>query len=306
MNPARGIGLKILATLLFAIMGALVRALAERYPIGQLVFMRSFFAVVPVLVLLAWRGEIAMAFRIRSPWRHLTRGLVGSAGMFTTFLALKYLPLADATAIGFATPLFAVVMAVVFLGEVVRVYRWSAVAVGFVGVVVMLWPHLGAGGWSGSTGTGAMWALAGAVTSATAMTMVRHMTQTETTWSIVFWFSALCALVGLMTAPLGWPMPDLRDASLFVLMGLVGGVAQLLLTDSYRHAAASVLAPFDYLALVFAVTIGFFVFAEVPEPMVLVGAAIVILAGLAVIWRERQLGLERAAQRQAQGPVGGG
>jgi drug/metabolite transporter (DMT)-like permease len=121
----------------------------------------------------------------------------------------------------------------------------------------------------------------------------------------VFWFSALCALAGLLTAPFGWRVPGTGDAALFVLMGLIGGVAQLLLTASYRHASAAMLAPFDYFALIFAVLIGYVAFHEVPAALVLWGAGIVIAAGLFVIWREHRLGLERAAQRQAQGPTPG-
>jgi drug/metabolite transporter (DMT)-like permease len=305
MNPTRGIALKLLATFLFALMSALIRYMADRYPVGQLVFVRSFFAMLPVVVVIAWRGEIAGALTMRNPLSHLARGLVGTAGIFTTFLALRYLPLADATAIGFATPLMAVVLAVIFLGEVVRAWRWSAVGVGLIGVVVMLWPHLGRAGLSSETAIGALWGIAGAFFSASAMTLVRHMTRSESTWSIVFWFSALSALAGLLTAPFGWPVPTPFDAALFVLMGLIGGVAQLLLTSSYRHASAAMLAPFDYFALIFALVIGYVAFREVPAGLVLLGAAIVIAAGLFVIWREHWLGLERAAQRQAQGPTPG-
>jgi drug/metabolite transporter (DMT)-like permease len=305
MNQTRGIAIKLVATFLFALMSALIRYMADRYPVGQLVFARSFFALLPVVAVIAWRGGMVEALTMRDPKSHLARGLVGTAGMFTTFLALRYLPLADATAIGFATPLIAVVLAVVFLGEVVRAWRWSAVAIGFVGVLVMLWPHLGAAGLSSATATGAIWGLLGALFSASAMTLVRHMTRTESTWSIVFWFSALCAAAGLLTAPFGWRMPGPADAGLFLVMGLIGGVAQLLLTASYRHASAAVLAPFDYFALIFALVIGFVAFREVPVPMVLWGAGIVVAAGLFVIWREHRLGLERAAQRQAQGPTPG-
>jgi drug/metabolite transporter (DMT)-like permease len=305
MNPTRGIVIKLLATFLFAIMSALIRAMADRYPVGQLVFVRSFFAMLPVVVVIAWRGEMAGALKMINPMSHLARGLVGTAGMFTTFLALRHLPLADATAIGFATPLIAVVLAVIFLGEVVRAWRWSAVGIGFLGVLVMLWPHLGSSGFASATATGALWGIAGAFFSASAMTLVRAMTRSESTWSIVFWFSALCAVMGLLTAPFGWLMPAPVDAAVFVLMGLVGGVAQLLLTASYRHASAAMLAPFDYFALIFAVAIGYVVFGEVPAVLVLWGAALVVSAGLFVIWREHRLGLERARAREAQGPTPG-
>jgi drug/metabolite transporter (DMT)-like permease len=225
--------------------------------------------------------------------------------MFLNFAALALLPLADATAIGFATPLISVALAALMLGEVVRIFRWSAVCVGLVGVLVMLSPHLGRGATEAASGLGALLALAGAFVVALAMTQVRHLASTETTGSLVFYFSVVCSLGGLATLPWGWIVPSPGDLAALIATGILGGVGQMLITESYRHAPAAVLAPFAYTAMIWSVAIGYFWFGEVPEPVVLAGAGIVIAAGLVVIFRERRLGIERAAERRAGSPPSG-
>jgi drug/metabolite transporter (DMT)-like permease len=240
-----------------------------------------------------------------SPWSHLARAVTGVAAMYAMFAGLARLPLADATAITFATPLMNVALAAIFLGEVVRMWRWSAVGVGFLGVVVMISPHLTLTPRDDTAAYGALLMLAGAFLTAAAMTQVRRLTMTETTASIVFSFSAISSVAGLATLPSGWIVPLWPDALALVGIGIFGGIGQIFLTDSYRHAPASVVAPFSYSTMLWAVVIGYLAFSEVPEPIVLLGAAIVIAAGLFVIWRERQLGLDRTLEREAETPPGG-
>jgi len=304
MNPLLGIALVLAATLVFTIMGALVRYLGQAVPLGEIVFSRSFFALIPLLAFLAWRQELTTALRVNSLFAHVSRSLTGVAGMFMNFAALALLPLADATAIGFAAPIFAVVLAAIFLGEVVRIRRWSAVGVGFIGVLVMLSPYVGSGPLDAGATLGALLALAGAFTVSGAMTQVRHLSRTETTGSLVFYFSVLCCFCGLATLPWGWIVPTAREFGLMVAMGLLGGIGQILITESYRHASAAVLAPFAYTAMIYSIVIGYIWFGEVPEAIVLAGAAIVIAAGLFVIWRERKLGLDRTEEKRAEGPSG--
>jgi drug/metabolite transporter (DMT)-like permease len=173
MNIPLAIGIKLFAVMLFAVMSTLVRFVGESVPLGQVVFFRSVFAVVPVVLIYTWRGEIGSAVRTGRPLGHLTRGLISVAGMFLNFAALARLPLVDATAISFAAPLITVALAAFILHERVRAYRWSAVAVGFAGVVVMLWPYLdvatlfGAG--STATTVGAACAVTAAFTNAGAV-----------------------------------------------------------------------------------------------------------------------------------------
>jgi drug/metabolite transporter (DMT)-like permease len=304
MRPVYGITLKVLSALAFTIMSAIVKALSTRYPVGQLIFCRSFFALIPLIAWLAWLGTLGTDLKTRNIGGHVSRGLVGSTGMLCGFFALSYLPLPDAVAISYAAPLLVVVFAALFLQETVRIYRWSAVAVGFVGVLLMLSPHLG-----GSTGpgalTGAGFALAGAVCSAAAMTLVRKLTATETTGAIVFYFTIMSTVVGLSTIVFGWLTPlGAGDAALMVVTGIMGGVGQILLTMSYRHGDASLIAPFEYTTMIWALALGWLAFGDVPTLPILIGACIVIGAGLFVIWREKQLGLLKPETRQA-GPATG-
>jgi drug/metabolite transporter (DMT)-like permease len=222
--------------------------------------------------------------------------------MVCMFAALARLPLVDATAIGFATPLINVALAAIFLGEKVHVFRWTAVAVGFFGVTVMLSPHLFGVEREATSAAGALFAVAGAFLTAAAMTQVRHMSATESTASLVFSFSLIATLASLASIPWGWIKPSPVDSIVLFLTGIVGGIAQIMITESYRHAGAGTVAPFSYTAMLWSIAIGFFFFGELPEPVVLVGAAFVIAAGLFVIFRERSLGIDRTLEREAETP----
>jgi drug/metabolite transporter (DMT)-like permease len=305
MNPFLGVLLQVLAMLAFTVQGAFVRHLSDRIPLGELVFARSALALVPLLLMLAWRGEIATALRTSNFRAHLARSFTNVGGMFCNYAGLARIPLADATAIGFATPLFTVILAALFLGEVVRLFRWSAVIVGLIGVLVMLSPHLGHA--AGETSAlGALYSLAAAFLFAVAMTQVRHLSATETTGSLVFYYSLIAALVALTTLYWGWVVPSPGEAAALITLGVTGGIAQILMTESFRHAAASLVAPFAYSSMLWAVAIGYVWFGEVPEAIVLAGAVIVIAAGLFVIWRERRLGVERRRESEAGAPPGPG
>jgi drug/metabolite transporter (DMT)-like permease len=303
MHPFLGIILKILSALAFTLMSAGIKRLGDTYPTGELVFFRSAFAILPLLVWLAWRGDLINAIRTTNVPGHLLRGIIGGCGMFSGFVALTYLPLPDTVAIGYAAPLITIVLAAVVLKETVRAYRWSAVILGFVGVLIMLTPHLSAGniarGLSGGPAIGALFALLAAFCAAGAQIQVRRLTQSEKTGAIVLYFSLLTTGFGLFTAMFGWRMPDFGDFVLMVCVGIVGGIGQILLTQSYRYADASLVAPFEYTTMVWALLIGWFVFGDLPRPIVILGAAIVALAGLFVIWRERQLGIQRRKEMEA-------
>ena len=157
MNVVQAILLKVMSALLFAVMATLVRFLGERYPVGQIVFFRSAFAVLPVVLIYAWRNELAAAVRTARPLGHVGRGLISIGGMFCNFAALARLPIVDATAISFVAPLITVALSAIFLNEHVRMFRWSAVIVGFVGVLVMLGPHFDLASYAGAAGTMAVW-----------------------------------------------------------------------------------------------------------------------------------------------------
>jgi drug/metabolite transporter (DMT)-like permease len=232
VQPLLGIALKIASALAFTLMSAGVKLVAERYPIGEVVFFRSAFALVPLLAWLSWRGDLINAVRTDDLKGHLLRGIISTSGMFAGFIALSYLPLSDAVAIGYASPLITVVLAALILKETVRAYRWSAVVVGFVGVIIMLLPHLNgsivAQGLAGGAGVGALFALFAACCSAGATIQIRRLMVRERTGAIVFYFSLLTTFMGLMTIVLGWRMPDLADAVLLVVIGILGGIGQIL------------------------------------------------------------------------------
>ena len=304
MHPFKAIGLKLISALLFAAMSALVRQLGDVAPIGQMVFFRSAFAILPVVLVYAIRGELATAVRTSRPLGQLGRGLLSVGGMFTNFSALTRLPLADATAISFASPLITVALAAIILKERVRIYRWSAVLIGFSGVIVMLIPHLDIGRYAviggAAAAAGSMFAVISAFCNAGTVIQTRRLTKSETTSSIVFYFSLVCAIAGALTLPFAWHSPTPRELVALIALGVLGGFAHILLTESYRYGTASLVAPFDYTSMLWALLLGYWLFGELPDALVYVGASIVAAAGLFVIWRERQLGLQRA--REAEGP----
>ena len=282
-------------------MSGAIKSISARYPIGEIVFARSFFAMIPLLIWLAWRAELPAALKTSNLRGHLKRGIMGSTGMFCGFAALHFLPLSEAVAIGYAAPLVVVVLAALILKERVRIYRWSAVAVGFLGVLIMLSPHLGATAHPlGSAATiGAVLGLGGAFFSAFASIEVRQLTETERTGAIVFYFMMLTSLLGLSTSLLGWTAPGWADGLLMILIGILGGLGQIFLVQAYRYGDASLIAPFEYSTMLWAVAIGWFWFGEWPAQTILLGAVIVIGSGIYVILREHQLGLARRAQREA-------
>jgi drug/metabolite transporter (DMT)-like permease len=307
-----GILLKILSTLCFTLMAASVKWLglghdpASMPPVGQIVFFRSCFALVPVLIWIIWQGEMRRAITTRNMLGHVRRSLIGIFGMFLGFTGLSLLPLADATVISYAAPLIVVMLAAFILKEQVRIYRWSAVGIGFLGVVVAMAPHLALFNGNAQSAQGALFAFGGAVMAAFAMIEVRRLTATESTAAIVFYFSVFSSLIGLATLALGWMLPhlawqtpDWRDLLILILVGIFGGLGQITLTASYRFAETSVIAPFEYVSIIWATAIGYFAFGQVPERAVMIGSTFVVLAGLFVIYRENRLGLERRKQLEA-------
>jgi drug/metabolite transporter (DMT)-like permease len=304
MQPLRGITLKIASVCVFVAMASLIKATAGAVPPGQAVFFRSFFAIPVIVAWLLWRGELRHGLETANPMGHLWRGLVGTTAMGLGFAALGILPLPEVTAIGYAAPLLVVIFAAMFLGEEVRAFRLTMVVLGLAGVLIVLSPRLslGADAFGVRESLGAVLALGGAVFAALAQVFVRKLVATEDTATIVFWFSVTAAMLSLVTLPWGWAMPGWSAAAMLVCAGLLGGVGQVLLTSSYRHADASLIAPFEYASMLLALGVGLFVFGEVPTRTMLAGAAIIIMAGVLIIWRERRLGIERRRQREAGTP----
>jgi drug/metabolite transporter (DMT)-like permease len=306
-GPTRGILLKVASVAVFMAMSTCIKVVAVDIPAGQTVFFRSIFAIPVILVWLWLRHDLRTGLRTQNPVGHVWRGLIGCSAMALSFTALGLLPLPEVTAIGYAAPLLVTVFAAMFLGETVRFYRLSAVLLGLVGVLIVLSPRLSVLGIDEATKhetVGAMAMLLAAVFMALAVVFVRRMVQTEQTAAIVFYFSLTCTLLSLLTIPFGWVMPTGKEAVLLVAAGLLGGLGQILLTSSYRHAEAAVIAPFDYTSMLMALAIGYLLFDEAPTGAMLGGAALVVSAGLFIIWREHRLGLKRGQGRRIVTPQG--
>ncbi|BCH25989.1 membrane protein [Mesorhizobium sp. L-8-3] len=304
-SPLRAIALKVASVAVFVGMSSFIKA-AGQLPAGQIVFFRSFFAILPILVMLGWQRELRFALATQRPLNHIARGAVGVTAMALSFFALTRLPLPEAITLNYAQPLLVIVFSVLFLGETIRIYRWSAVIVGLIGVSIVSWPKLtllgAASGLSNQEAIGVAAALAGAAVSAVALLLVRNLVRTERSTTIVLWFSLSASVAGLLSLPFGWAPLSGEQAAFLVAAGFCGGIAQILMTEAYRYAEASTVAPFEYTSMILAIIVGYLAFDEVPTVHMVVGGAIVIAAGLFIIWRERRLGIERAGARKLTPP----
>lgn len=300
MWSLKGVVLKILATLAVTLMFASIRALDGRIPTGEVVFFRSVFAFVPLVLWYGMQGRLALLVRTESVLRHFGRGISGLGGMYFNYLALSFLPLAQLTAFTYAVPIFTVIFAALFLGEQVRLYRWSAVVVGFAGVIVMLIPALSDAAGAGLVPrpallSGAAAALFAAASSALSFIQIRKMTAKENPAAIVFWFTALTTAAGLASALFGWEMPTGLEFIYLFSCGFFGYLGQIFLVLALRHAHASLLAPFEYAGMIWAVIIGYWAFSSIPDVYTVIGAVIVASAGLFTILREHRLAQQRRA-----------
>jgi drug/metabolite transporter (DMT)-like permease len=303
------IALKLGAVGLFSCMSALVKTIADAVPTGQLVFARSFFALLPILWLI-WRSGGFHSLRTTRPFGHALRSAAGLISMFCGFAALGLAPLPDVVAIGFAATVFTPVLAFFILKEQVGVYRWTAVGVGFFGILLMLQPaglQLFEAGLNRvpMEALGLGLALTGAIFVALATIAVRSLAQKEQPAAIIFYFTMTCTIASALTLPFDHVVPDALLALKLVGIGVLGGIAQILMTRAYVLAPASVIAPFDYTAMVYAALLGYFLFDDRLELIVVFGAILIIGSGLFIFYRERYLGLPRGrARRSAVGPPG--
>jgi len=306
-RPLLAVTLKVASVAIFVGMSTSIK-LAGLVPAGQIVFFRSLFAVVPIFIFLIYQKELSTAFRTERPVGHIARGLVGVTSMYLGFFALTRLPLPEVITLNYAQPLIVVAFSALFLGEIVRVYRWSAVVIGLIGVIIIAWPKLtlfaGEKSMESGEALGVLALLVAAVISAVAMLLVRQLVLTEKSATIVLWFSITCALAGLASLPFGWADLSALQVLLLVAAGLCGGVGQILMTESYRHGDMSIIAPFEYTSMLLGIVVGYLVFNDVPTIHMIVGGAIVVGAGIFIIWREHQLGLERGKARKVVPPQG--
>jgi drug/metabolite transporter (DMT)-like permease len=280
-RPMFGVLLKLLAVVLLSAMAAGVKYLGPEVPVGQTIFVRSLVAVATV-VLIAWSCGQMHLLKTGNWQSHALRSTSGALAMFLWFVALGMAPIADVTAVTYMAPIFLTLLATFILGERFRMYRWTAVAIGCTGAVIMIYPYLSP---SGSHSLGIALALASALLTAIAMMFLRSMSRMEHTITITFYFSLTTLAGAALTMLWGWPVLNARQWVLIGLIAALGTGAQLLQTAAYRYAEASIIAPLEYSSMISIVLFGYFLFGEVPGPSIWVGAPLVMLAGLLILWR---------------------
>ena len=282
-----------------------VKAVADEVPPGQAMFFRSFCAIPVLLVWLMYRGEFPQKLKAVDPMGHVWRGLMGSCAMGLGFLAVGLLPLPEAVAIGYTAPFLVTILAAMFLGERIRLVRFLSLLLGLFGVSLVIYPTLTNTDLTAANKLqtiGVFAALMAAMFSALAQVFARKLVATESTGAIVFYFSCMSSLLALASLPFGWVVPSTSALGLVVIAGILGGIGQILLTQSYRYAEVAVIAPFEYSSILIAVIVGYFVFSEVPTPLMLLGVAFIITAGVIIILREQRLGIARTPKAKAAVP----
>lgn len=286
MNSS-GILLRIGATFFFTIMVLFVKLLAGAVPLGQIIFFRSAVALIPLVLFLMWTKEFPRGLYTKRPRAHIFRCALGCAAMFASFASLAYLPMAHASIYGYLAPLMAVVLASLLLNETVTTVRWMSVAMGFIGMLILVVPELTAEELDSSYLTGATLALLMAAFTAGAKIQTRSLAMTENAGAIAFYFALTCAVVGLMTSVNGWLAPTPAQLIYLIGAGLAGGVAHIMMTLALQQAEVSKLAPFEYLALIFAVIADAAVFDIVPGLSFYGATAIIMLAVWMMTFKDR-------------------
>lgn len=302
-RPIQAILLMNLAVFLFTAMDSIIKSISEtyHYPTGELVFVRNLFAFLPLLGYMLV-VERRLQLRTRRPWGHVWRSAFGVSAMYFFFWSYQLLPLSEAIALGLSGPIFLTVLSVPLLGEKVGWRRWSAVIIGFIGVLIMTRPG------SGVFDPAALVPLLASVFYALAMISIRRLAATEPPTTIVFYFTIFATIAALFTLPLGrldpslaWQWPrSAGEIGWLVLIGMMGGAAQIALTTAFRRASVSVVAPFDYMALVYGFLLGFMLFDELPDEYLIIGGLVVVASGIYIIHRETLLARQR--RRQATMP----
>jgi len=280
-KPARGIGLRILSGILIAGMYVCVKAVSDDVPLGEIVFFRSFFAIIPLILFLYVRNEFPRGLATNRPFDHFLRSGFGVLSLFASFAALARLSVAEAVLIAQLSPMFTAVGAVFLLSERLTIWRVSGLVLGFSGVVLLVWPELGGGEIERLRLIGISLGLASAALSALSVIMVRSLSSTESPGAIALYFVLASMVAALFTIPWGWILPEGDTLLLLIGAGLFGGVAHIAMTLSFRYAEASRLAPFEYIAFLWPLLADLFIF-KLPLLTSFLLAATFVFAGAAV------------------------
>lgn len=292
-DARRGALLMLAATALFTLMGALVKLLGDRIHFLEIMFFRSVLALPVVLLIVARLGQGVQLRTQRLP-QHLGRAVTGTLAMSCAFFSLTVLPLTEQTALTFTTPLFVTLLAIPFLGERVGIHRFSAVLLGFGGILVIA---LGQGAFQGRidpwVALGMAIAVLHGVFSAMTTLLVRSLSSTESSTTIVTWQSILMTCFTGMALPFVWVTPTPWEFLLLLGVGLVGGIAQVMLTEAFASAQVSSLGAYSYTGILWAVLLGWIFFGDVPGLATFIGAGLIVLAALYIMQREMRRGAKR-------------
>ncbi|HJM78560.1 MAG TPA: DMT family transporter [Candidatus Pelagibacter bacterium] len=262
----------------FSIMDLIVKW-SDSYPLGQVLFFRGFFGLVFYFFIIP-RERLKNFYYTKRTGLHFLRCLFGLIALISIFIALRNLPLATVVSISFAAPIFTTIFSIFFLSEKVGMYRWLAVIVGFIGIIVIAEP-----GFS-SLNIYFVYPIIFCLGLSYVAIAIRQLSTTEPIWLIALNFSAAITIVSFFTIPFGWIMPDIKDLILLSFIGIFGGVANLWLSQSYKFSEVSLVTPLKYLALVFAIIFGYFIWNEIPSIKTLAGAFLVIISSIIIFRRE--------------------
>ena len=273
----------IVSVLFFSFMDILIKVTAE-YDVGQTMFFRAFFGLIPIYFLIP-KEKIKDFYKTKNFKLHFYRSFFGAIAMAAIFIGLRNLQLAEVTALAFSAPLWVVVFSMFFLSETIRLKRWIAVGLGFVGTIIISKPGFD------NLNIYYIYPIIFCIGFAGVSILIRRLTLAgEPVWLIAFYFSLFSGLGGLITLPLGrWIMPNPYDFILLILIGLLGSVANLLLTQSYKLAEVTLTTPLKYLSLVFAIIFGFYFFKEIPTIYTLSGAGLIVVSSAIIFFRENEL-----------------
>jgi len=262
----------------FSIMDLIVKW-SENYPIGEVLFFRGFFGMIPIFFLIP-KERYFNFYKTNRPFLHFRRCVSGLVAIVAIFIALRKLPLATVVSITFAAPIFTTIMSIFFLSEKVGLYRWLAVLVGFIGILIISEP-----GFS-SLNFYYIYPIIFCLGLSYVAIAIKQLSSTEPVWLIGFYFSFSIMIMSFFTLPQGWIMPNLKDLFLLCMVGILGGLANLWLTQSYKFAEVSLVTPLKYLALLFAIFFGYIFWDETPTIKTLLGAALVIISSIIIFRRE--------------------
>ena len=273
----------------FSIMDLIVKW-SDDYPLGQVIFFRGFFGIVLYYFVIP-KERIRDFYFTKRPLLHFSRCFFGLAALLSIFTALRNLPLATVVSISFAAPIFTTIFSIFFLSERVGYFRWLAVFIGFIGILIISEPGLS------SLNVYYIFPVIFVLGMSYVAISIRQLSSTEPVWLISLFFSAAITITGLLTLPFGWIMPSFYDLTLLSMIGFFGGVANLWLSQSYKFSEVSLVTPLKYLALVFAIVFGYLIWGEVPSGKTLIGAILVIASSIIIFRREIALKKEPTPSR---------